>query len=49
MLASPLPPPQASKPKTKSIRLGWHGGAMVGRRALGRKAVSSIPGRGVAA
>jgi len=30
-------------------RIGWRGGAMVGRRALGRKAVSSIPGRGVAA
>jgi len=29
--------------------LGWRGGATVGRRALSRKAVSSIPGRGVAA
>jgi len=28
---------------------GWRGGTTVGRRALGRKAVSSIPGRGVAA
>jgi len=31
------------------IDIGWRGGATVGRRALGRKAVSSIPGQGVAA
>ena len=31
------------------LSLGWRGGAMVGRRTLGREAVGSIPSRGVAA
>ena len=30
---------------TWRLQRGWRGGTMVGRRALGRKAVSSIPGR----